>query len=50
MKKLILILLTFFLSATVIAQRKADSLAYQMQRKKINSMLALRAQKFGQYD
>ena len=50
MKKLTLILLTFFVSATVVAQKNADSLAYQMQRKKINAMLALRAQKFGQYD
>ena len=32
------------------AQFKTDSLAYQLQRKKINTMLAQRAVKFGQYD
>ncbi|MCR8556826.1 hypothetical protein KXD93_04205 [Mucilaginibacter sp. BJC16-A38] len=46
---ILLIILTFTLSA-VQAQHNADSLAYQLQRKKINTMLAQRAQKFGQYD
>jgi hypothetical protein len=32
------------------AQFKTDSLAYQLQRKKINAMLAQRTIKFGQYD
>lgn len=32
------------------AQINSDSLAYQLQRKKINSMLDVRAQKFGKYD
>src|SRR5476649_2067485 len=36
--------------ATVHAQSNSDSLAYQLQRKKINSMLDVRRQKFGQYD
>jgi len=34
----------------VCAQRQSDSLAYQLQRAKINAMLAKRAQQFGQYD
>lgn len=50
MKKFILINLFFFLYAGVYAQAGSDSLAYQLQRKKINGMLAQRAQKFGQYD
>ncbi|GAA4086829.1 hypothetical protein GCM10022392_04760 [Mucilaginibacter panaciglaebae] len=32
------------------AQFKADSIAYQRQRAKINAMLAVRTEKFGQYD
>src|ERR1700744_6100442 len=32
------------------AQSKTDSTAYEAQRKKINNMLAVRSQKFGQYD
>lgn len=32
------------------AQTNSDSLAYELQRQKINSMLAVRAQKFGKYD
>jgi hypothetical protein len=50
MKKLILTLLAFLIVATVTAQKNEDSLAYQMQRKKINAMLAERTKKFGQYD
>ncbi|GAC1302992.1 MAG: hypothetical protein NVSMB24_08390 [Mucilaginibacter sp.] len=35
---------------SAMAQSNTDSLAYQLQRKKINGMLAQRAQKFGIYD
>ena len=50
MKKIILFLLFYFLCAATFAQANSDSLAYQLQRKKINAMLAQRTQKFGQYD
>ncbi|MDB4927171.1 hypothetical protein [Mucilaginibacter sp.] len=50
MKKIILVALLCFLFADVFAQANSDSLAYQLQRKKINSMLAERSLKFGQYD
>ncbi len=50
MKKLIFLILFSIWSVAVFAQRNTDSLAYQLQRKKINAMLAQRAQKFGQYD
>jgi len=50
MKKIILLLLFSFFLADTYAQAGSDSLAYQLQRKKINSMLAQRKQKFGQYD
>jgi LPXTG-motif cell wall-anchored protein len=49
MKTIILFCLLFILSAGAFAQPNSDSLAYQQQRKKINAMLAARAQKFGQY-
>lgn len=50
MKKIFLVgLLSLFLT-NVLAQSNSDSLAYQAQRKKINSMLTVRKQKFGQYD
>lgn len=49
MKKIGLTLLALFTTAAVVAQKNTDSLAYQMQRAKINAMLAVRAQKFGQY-
>ena len=49
MKKLILFSLFCFLSISVFAQAGSDSLAYQLQRKKINGMLADRTAKFGQY-
>ncbi|MDB5002690.1 MAG: hypothetical protein JWQ34_915 [Mucilaginibacter sp.] len=39
-----------FLFAGAFAQSNSDSLTYQVQRNKINSMLAVRSQKFGQYD
>ncbi len=50
MRKIILIGVLCFLFAGVYAQAGSDSAAYQRQRKKINSMLAVRSQKFGQYD
>jgi hypothetical protein len=49
-KKIILLILIGLLSANVFAQVNSDSAAYQLERKKINSMLAARSQKFGQYD
>jgi hypothetical protein len=49
MKKIILFGLLSILFAGAYAQADTDSLAYQLQRKKINSMLAVRSQKFGQY-
>ena len=53
MKKIALLFL-FCLIATVGASAQSpvnsDSVAYQLQRKKINTMLAARKQKFGQYD
>ncbi|WP_299354554.1 hypothetical protein [Mucilaginibacter sp.] len=50
MKKIILFGLMCFLFAGAFAQSNSDSLTYQVQRNKINSMLAVRSQKFGQYD
>ena len=50
MKNLLILILFFLLSAPVYAQVNSDSLAYQLQRKKINIMLEQRTQKFGQYD
>ena len=44
----VVILLFFTLGA--FAQTANDSLAYQLQRKKINNMLAVRKIKFGSYD
>jgi hypothetical protein len=49
MKIIIRIVLICFLFSDARAQANSDSLAYQLQRKKINSMLAERSQKFGQY-
>jgi len=49
-KKLILPVILCFLSVNSFAQAKTDSLAYQLQRKKINEMLTQRTRKFGQYD
>jgi hypothetical protein len=53
MKKIALLFL-FCLIATVGASAQSpvnsDSVAYQLQRQKINNMLAARKQKFGQYD
>jgi hypothetical protein len=50
MKNIILFAVTCFLFTSVFAQINSDSLAYELQRKKINSMLDVRAQKFGKYD
>src|SRR6202012_5197881 len=50
MKKSVLTILTFLLLATAYAQQNPDSVAYQLQRQKINMMLEQRRQKFGQYD
>jgi hypothetical protein len=50
MMKLTLVYLFCFLFVGAFAQANSDSAAYQQQRKKINNMLAARAQKFGQYD
>lgn len=49
MKTFILQLLLAFITITACAQPNADSLAYALQRKKINGMLDDRRQKFGQY-
>ncbi len=50
MKNIILLTIACLLLTSTYAQTQSDSLAYQLQRKKINSMLAVRAQKFGRYD
>lgn len=50
MKRILLSLLFLFFVVKVFAQVGTDSAAYQAQRKKINSMLAIRQRKFGQYD
>src|SRR3569623_904302 len=46
MKKFLICLL-LFAAGTVHAQSTSDSLAYNLQRKKINAMLDVRRQKFG---
>jgi hypothetical protein len=51
MKKIIPACLLCLLCAHTFAQKENnDSLAYQLQRAKINQMLDVRTQKFGQYD
>jgi len=52
MKKFTFLFMVCLWHAPVFAQMKAnpDSLAYQLQRKKINNMLDERHRKFGQYD
>ena len=50
MRKLILVCFLCLFFADVFAQANTDSIAYQHQRQKINDMLAVRSQKFGQYD
>lgn len=49
-KKLIIFSIFCTLSAGAYAQMNSDSLAYQVERKKINGMLAERSRKFGRYD
>ncbi|MDB5007677.1 MAG: hypothetical protein JWP45_2070 [Mucilaginibacter sp.] len=49
MKKLTILFLLCLFCGCAFAQLKSDSLAYQLQRKKINAMLLQRTQKFGQY-
>ena len=48
-KKIILTGLVCLPAVIVFAQAKNDSLAYQLERQKINNMLDQRVQKFGQY-
>ena len=50
MKKVFICVFLLFAVVGTRAQTKSDSLAYQLQRKKINGMLAVRRQKFGQYE
>jgi hypothetical protein len=50
MKCFTLLVLAIAFCLHAVAQNNADSLAYELQRKKINAMLTERAQKFGQYD
>ena len=51
MKKLFGFCILCLLPVLVFAQKSnSDSLAYQLQRAKINQMLENRRQKFGQYD
>jgi len=50
MKNSLLIVLFLLFTANTFAQVNTDSLAYQLQRKKINAMLDMRHQKFGEYD
>ena len=47
---LLVVIITTLMFATIFGQPNTDSLAYQLQRKKINTMLAQRTTKFGQYD
>ncbi|MBB3058227.1 hypothetical protein [Mucilaginibacter gotjawali] len=49
MGKYIFFIIFILLTVGARAQQKSDSLAYQLQRTKINGMLAQRTQKFGQY-
>lgn len=52
MKKFTFLVILYLWHVPLFAQTKAnpDSLAYQLQREKINSMLDERHRKFGQYD
>jgi hypothetical protein len=51
MKKLITACLLCLLYTTTFAQKNSvDSMAYQLQRAKINQMLDVRREKFGQYE
>ena len=48
--KLTLLLIFLFVSNAIFAFQNPDSLAYQLQKNKINEMLTVRSEKFGQYD
>ena len=48
--KLTLLLIFLFVSRAIFAFQNPDSLAYQLQKNKINEMLTVRSEKFGQYD
>ncbi len=50
MKKMLVCIIFMYTNLRVYAQEPSDSLAYQLQRKKINTMLDQRRQTFGQYD
>ena len=50
MKNFLLLAAACLLFTSTNAQTTADSLTYELQRKKINAMLEQRTQKFGQYD
>jgi hypothetical protein len=50
MKNLFISIILISSFSIVYAQTNPDSVAYQLQRRKINSMLDDRLQKFGQYD
>lgn len=50
MKNFVLLLIGISFFTASFAQINADSLAYELQRKKVNSMLDVRRQKFSQYD
>jgi hypothetical protein len=50
MKQFFTLVIFSCFAISTFAQANADSLAYQLQRKKINTMLEARTQKFGQYD
>ncbi|HEY8929416.1 MAG TPA: hypothetical protein VIM55_09515 [Mucilaginibacter sp.] len=50
MKKFILFVALAFTATLLFAQLNTDSVAYQLQRKKINAMLAARTAKFSKYD
>lgn len=50
MKKILLLILFSLFASYIFAQVNTDSVAYQLQRKKINGMLEARRKKFGEYD
>lgn len=50
MKKILIIFVLCTAGTVAFAQNGSDSAAYELQRKKINHMLDVRAQKFGRYD
>ena len=50
MKKLTILFILLAPYFQLFAQTNADSLAYELQRKKINNLLSIRKEKFGRYD